>query len=151
MLVKPSLPAVLHVARHMREIDRREVFSLRWTDSEEALAEDLMRIGGPAWIATAKDREPVYAFGLAPHRPGVWTVWGFGTDRWPEVMAPVTRFIKRVLLPAMLIDNAHRVDCVSLLDKVAGHRWLEYLGAERESLLKEYGRNREDYFMYVWR
>jgi hypothetical protein len=135
----------------MRDMDAREIYALRWVDDPERLAAEVLDLGGPSYICTARDGEPVYAFGLTPHRPGVWTIWGFSTDRWPEVIKPVSRFIRKVIVPSILGPLAHRVECVTIAEKIAGHKWLKWIGAEHEATLRGYGRNREDYFLFTWR
>ena len=150
MLVKPTYPMMLHIASRLREEDKREQNALRWDDTDQALAATMMNFGSPAWIACAENPlEPVYAFGLTPLRPGVWSLWGFGTDRWPHVALKVTRWARRVIVPS-LPEMGHRVECYCLASKVSAHRWLERFGAVEEGTLRGYGRNGEDFKLFSW-
>lgn len=151
MLVEPTIEDILHVAQRMRAIDRKEVFALRWDNSEEKLAFACMHRGDLKWVAKAADGEPVYAMGVYPAWPGRWELWGFATDRWPEVMLSVTKFIKRNMVQTLRAGLGNRIDCISLVEKVDGHRWLKYLGATELTLLRAYGRNGEDFKWFEWR
>jgi len=149
MLVKPTFEAVYYIAQRMRAIDQLEVFSLRWSDSREALTAAVMQRSSLAWIAAAADGEPVYACGVIPERPGVWSLWGFSTDRWPEVMRQVSKMILRDF--PRLHDEWHRIDVITLAEKIDGHKWLRRLGAVETCDLVGYGRHGEDYKMFTWR
>lgn len=151
MLVEPTYEAQLFIAQNMREIDEREVYALRWSDSPDALVRAVRARGQLQWVATARDGTPVYTMGVAPLWPGVWTLWGFSTDRWPEVMFTVTRYIRQNMLPMIGTEFAHRIDCMSLAAKVEGHKWLKFLGAEECAHLAGYGRNGEDFKLFTWR
>src|SRR5262245_33764163 len=151
MLVDPCMDTLMYVIRHMRPLDRREVCALQFSDSEEALAQKLLH-RETSWIYAHPDTgEPVYAWGMYMLRPGVWTFWGFSTDRWSDVALRVTRIFRRNLKPWMQSERVHRIDCLSIKEKVDGHRWLKYLGATEEATLYAYGRNREDFKLFVWR
>src|SRR5262245_8415003 len=149
MLVKPTIEAVYYIATHMRPIDRLEVFALRWSSSEAALAAAVMERGPLSWIATAADGEPVYACGIVPDRPGCWSLWGFSTERWPEVVRQVSRKILREF--PVLHEHWHRIDVMTLAEKIEGHAWLRRLGAVETADLPGYGRNGEDYKLFTWR
>jgi len=148
-----TLPALLHVIGHMREVDHREVYALRWYDDNDAasLAGEMLRMAPFCWVAHADDGEPAYAFAVRDMWPGVCALGGFGTDRWKDVLWPVTRFTRRLLKATLTDGFVHRVECVSLAEKIDGHRWLRWLGAESEAVLWAYGRHREDYIRFVWR
>src|SRR5262245_63935325 len=128
MLGKPMLEDVLHIANYMRPMDWKEISGLRWNDSRESLAHDIMHQGEPFYLAALPTGEPVYVFGAAPTRPGVWQVWGFGTDKFPAVWREVTRFVKRYFVPQIGTPLCHRVECFSLVEKVDGRAWLRRLG-----------------------
>lgn len=150
MLVEPCMHNLLHVVRRMRPLDRREVFALQWSDNEEVLAQKLIE-RQPNWVYCADDGEPVYAFGTSMVRPGVQSLWGFATDRWPEIAVRMTRVLRRNIRPWMKADGIHRIDCLSIVDKIDGHHWLKYLGAVEEATLHAYGRNGEDFKLFAWR
>lgn len=151
MLVEPTPAKLLHIAQRLRDLDRRECMALLWTDDEVDIARHAFEWGQPSWIACARDGEPVYAFGLVPQRPGCWGCWGFGTERWPEVARMVSRHLKRHVMPGIRETGAHRVELLCLADKLAAHKWLRWLDARECIDLPSFGRNREDFKLFVWR
>lgn len=148
-----SLPALQHIIVRMRPLDHREVYALRWYDDEDvdSLANEMLRLAPFCWVVTATDGEPVYAFGVRDLWPGVCTLGGFGTQRWRDALWPVTRFTRRLLKMTLGDGYVHRIECVALAEKIDSHKWLEWLGAERECVLRAFGRGREDYIRFVWR
>jgi hypothetical protein len=151
MLVKPTYATLLHITTRLRPLDQREVQAIQWDDSPENIAKHAYEMGQPSWVVCAKNPlEPAYAFGLTADRPGVWSVWGFGTNRFPEVALSVTRWCYRAIVPA-LPKIGHRVECYCLAEKTDAHRWLERLGGVEEGTLRGYGRNGEDFKIFAWR
>lgn len=138
------------VAENLRISDKNEVFATRWTENGDDLASAILSYGDFGWIACADDGTPVAAFGAVPLWNGVWSVWMFSTDRWPEVSLSVTRFIKKIMTPALEEAGYHRAECKSMAENTTAHRWLEILGASKESELKNYGRNGETFYTFSW-
>ncbi|HTI86320.1 MAG TPA: hypothetical protein VL966_06930 [Alphaproteobacteria bacterium] len=141
--------AVGFVAARMRDPDRDEIFATRWDDDPEKIADETIacaRFGCVAWHGG----EPAAVVCAMPLWPGVWTVAMYATTSWPAVAPAVTRWIRRQLMPDIVATGAHRAECRSLATHVMAHRWLERLGARREALLTDYGRNREAYYVYAW-
>lgn len=147
-LAKLNHSDLLYVADNMREWDRREVFATRWDDDASGLCDAIIAGGEFGWVA-GQDL-PVAAFGAIPTWQGNWQVWMFATDRWPEVALGVTRFIKKVMIPALEESGCHRAECRSMEGHDVAHRWLESLGADKESELPHYGRNGETFYLYRW-
>jgi hypothetical protein len=142
--------AVGFVAARMREMDRAEIFATRCDDDPGRVAAETTvyaRLGGVAWAG----EEPVAVVCAIPLWPGAWSVGMYATDRWPRVALGVTRWIERSLIPDLIGVGAHRAECRSLAEHAAAHRWLERLGAVREAVLPDYGRNRETFHLYTWR
>lgn len=135
------------VAAKMRDIDRREICALHGTDDPveaTSLIRFLPHIGATVW----RD-EPICAIGAAFMWPGVVSVFMFATDRWPEVALETTRFVRKMLLPALRDGGVHRLQCYSLAEHTEAHRWLRYLGADREAPEPEFGKNRENYLLFT--
>lgn len=139
----------LYIAKRMRALDREEIFATRWNDSEESLCEEAVAVPGMSFIAS-KNGEPVAAGGAVPMHPNVWSMWMFATDKWGSVALTVTKFVKRWLIPAVEHTGAYRLECKSMGTHVVAHKWLDSLGATRESVLERYGKNGEDFYIFRW-
>lgn len=142
--------SVMRVASNMRESDKAEIYATRWTRNPIDVAEDVCRIPGPKWVAHADGAGPVAAYGAMPMWPGVWSLYMFATPHFQRVAWDVTRHIRRVMMPSLAIAGAHRAEARSAASHVEAHTWLERLGAKREATLKGYGRDREDFILFVW-
>ena len=146
----PDLEALKHITHNLRERDAAEIFACRWSDDPDDLASDVSQYGEFQWMVRL-DGEPVAAIGAYPAWPGVWSVWAFGTDNWPKVILSLTKHVKRFMIPAFLNQKAHRAECRALKTHTDACRWLEMLGAHKEAELAGFGRQREDFNLYVWR
>lgn len=151
MRLKPlDLADVHHVAVNMRDWDKREIYATRFLDDPLEVASDCMACPHFAWTAWG-EKGPIAALGAVPMHPGVWTVWMFATDEFPAIGLHLTKFVKRGMIPALVKQNAHRAQCLSMAGHEEAHRWLRVLGARQEgSPLAGYGRNREDFLFFVW-
>jgi hypothetical protein len=132
----------------MREIDRQEICALHGTDDPvEATAalQFLPHIGATVW----QGAEPICAIGAAFMWPGVVAVFMFATDRWREVALETTRFVRKTLLPVLRESGVHRLQCHSLDTHTEAHAWLRFLGADREVLEPEFGKNRENFIQFT--
>ena len=138
------------VVRRMRQRDIQEIYATRWDDDPRRFVEDIMASGDFGWVAGTDDGLPVAAFGAVPLWNGVWDVWMFATDEWPRVALGVHRFIKKVMIPALEESGCHRAQCRSLATYTWSHRWLESLGAYKESELPHFGKEGELFYLYCW-
>jgi hypothetical protein len=147
-----SFASVLEVAKNMRERDRVEFGAVAPVGADDLPAWLAQRFGRRTELLCARtmDGEPVCIGGAIEVRPGSATLLFFGTDRFPEIALPMTRFIRRHYFPSLAAAGTHRIECVTLDSYHEMQRWLETLGLERESTVRAYGRNREDFAMYAW-
>lgn len=139
---------LVHVARNMRELDRREIFNLMTIDDPFYLAHwagqaDFKYVG-------TYDGEAVVAFGALEMWPKIWNIFMFATDDFPKVALPAMKFMKRHLVPDVMAVGAHRAQCHSAEYHDEAHRFLERMGAVRESFMPKYGKDGSGYFTYVW-
>jgi hypothetical protein len=141
---------LLYVADNMRDIDKKEVYATRWDENPATLVDSILSNGRFGWVAGGEDGIPIAAFGAVPMWPGVWQVWMFATDRWPEVSVGVTKFIKRIMIPSVKSSDWHRAECRSIEGHDVAHRWLEMLGATREGALPYFGKNKDTFHVYSW-
>lgn len=150
-IARADLSSVLYVARNMRESDRHEIFATRWTDDIDSLALEIIQSWGPiAYTAFTRDGVPAAVFGATALWPGVWAAWMFATDRFLEVGKRVTRFALRGILPAMLEAGCHRIEARSAASHHEAHRWMRVLGAKRGPELRQFGRDKSDFVLFVW-
>lgn len=145
-----ALEPILHVARNMREEDRREITAARWTFDPDQIAQEtfaLSRFGCVAW----HDGVPVAVVATIECWPGFYSVGMFATDAWPEVACSLTRWARKRMAASLLAAGAHRMECRTIEGHEAARRWLERLGAVREAVMPDMGRNRETFYLYAWR
>lgn len=141
---------VHHVVGLMRTKDREEIFATQWSDDPWAFANQVLRCGDFGFVLHADDGEPVVCCGAVPMWNGVWSVWMFATDRFDEIALSTHRFAKKVFFPALDAGGWHRLECRSLGTHDVAHRWLEVLGAYKESEAENYGKNGEPFVVYCW-
>lgn len=153
-LANPSLLDVLYITHHLREWDRKELFATRFDDDPDRLAMDVMGWGPYWWVAGGEvdGREKAIAVvGATQTWPGMWSVGMFATDDFPKIGLPLTRFVKRVMIPLIVQQGIRRGECRSIEGHDMAHRWLEVLGAKRQGEpLKGYGKGGETFFTYAW-
>lgn len=96
---------------------------------------------------------PAMAFGSSPLTAvgNVRSAWAFGTRRSRVCMRSVMRFCRDEFVPSFLSFGVTRVEARSISTHAVAHRWLEAVGAEREATIAAYGKNGEDFVLYVWR
>lgn len=143
-------PGILHVVRNMRTLDREEIFATQFDDNHDAFAATWPTWGRFGYVI-GDGVEPVAVIGAIPMWPHVWTMYMFATDRFDNVGKQLTKFTKYNMLPAAAEAGALRGECKSLSTHHTAHRWLRHLGAEREATLRGYGKNGEDFDLFVWR
>lgn len=150
MILHPvTLDAARYVALRMRALDREEIFATRFDDDPEALAREVACRGPFAWAAGAGGA-PIACIGVVEAWPGMWEAWMFATDDFDTIGFPLTRFVRRGIVPALEAAGAHRVQAHSMEGHSVAHRWLESLGARHESTVPAYGRARQDFRVYAW-
>ena len=148
---KVSRDALRWVIEHMRERDRAEIYAMRWDeDPVNYLEGQLLWMGDMCCIWTL-DGVPVSCQGVVAYWPGVWGMFAYGTDQWPRVVLDMTKHAFRFIVPALLAVKAHRVECRALATHTESRRWIEFLGAREEAVLKAYGKRQEDFILYVWK
>lgn len=149
ILTHCSHDAVLYVVKNMRERDQEEIYNLRWDDNPFMILNDVMAQKNFAWIAWL-DEKPAVVIGGAPVRPGVWSMFCFGTDEFPRLALGLTRFASKNIVPTLFGElGAHRLQCDSHEKHVTAHKWLKMFGAEIEAVKAGYGRDGSNYFSFV--
>lgn len=137
---------LLWITHNLRECDAREIFHATQLNPESlALSAATAEVGRVfEWAG-----DPVAACGAIKLRHGVYSAYAFGTDGFDRVVKDITRWVLGDLMPLLHL-TAHRVECQSRFDHVKAHKWLAYLGARRECILRGYGSDGADYLQFVW-
>ncbi len=141
--------ALEYITERLREGDREEIYATRWDQDHVKLAADTFNAGEFQWVAWV-DGEPVASIGAAPSWPGVWIVWAYGTDRWPEAALTLTKHVRRFMIPALYRAGAQRAQCFAMQSHQVACRWLERLGARPDAVLDNYGRHGQTFVLYSW-
>jgi len=143
------------VAVAMRAWDYREISATRFTPDRASLADEIAdqfsrnAKGMTAWVVSLD--APICVIGAWQSWPGMWSVFMFATDRMPEIGLPLTKFVKRSMIPSIMgCGSFNRAECKSIEGHDEAQRWLEVLGARREHTFENYGRLKETFYSYVW-
>lgn len=149
ILTAPDPGTVFHIVSHMREIDRDEIYGVRHHEDPARVTMEIMTRPEMTWVAWHAGL-PAVVLGGVETCPGVWSIHCFGTDAWPKLALPLTRFVRKSMLP-LLFDQfkAHRLEADSIETHVEAHRWMELCSATREGVKRKRGRHGEDYFTYA--
>lgn len=152
-LIEPSADRVRWAAHRMRDCDLREHLAQSFGDTRKDIS-DYYQAAFPTlqhglWVIGHRG-EPVAVGGGMLLWPNVASMWFFATDKWPQVAIYTTKFIMRVILPSFREAGVHRMEARSIEGHETAHRWLDRMGAKREAVLRQYGKGREDFHVYVW-
>ena len=139
----------LYVIQRMRDWDRREIFATRDEEDDLELLQAILDSGEVAWLA-GREEEPIALYGCRPMWRGVWSMWFLATDNIGKIGKSVTRQVRNDIVPGLFREGAHRLECRSMEGHLDAQRWLLSLGAIREGTNRAFGRNREDFHVYVW-
>lgn len=142
---------VAHIVHNLRPRDQAEIYALRWNNDPDMLAAEILVFAHAMWRMFCVDAEPVAMAGVVPLRPGVVSASSFGTDLWPQVARPITRFARDWTIPRLRQADCHRAECYVLATNRDSQDWLRLLGADEEAYLRGYGRDQQDFILYVWR
>ena len=150
----PTLADIERVAMKMREDDRREIYNVIPGDYANPFAlskflKGVLDRGNFGCCACLDENTPVCVLGWTELHPGVMEAWAFATDDFSKLSTPLTKFVRQQLRPSLLSNlGIHRMQAISRHDHVQAHRWLAVLGFRQEAVLKHYGRDGSDYFMF---
>lgn len=87
--------------------------------------------------------------GIAPLWPGVAEGWFLGGWRLHENVLSSIRVIRRELKLMVDENKIHRLQCVVRTDWPEAQRFIEFLGWEKEGLMKKYTTEKIDYYRYA--
>lgn len=100
----------------------------------------------PATTARVEE-ENIACFGITPLWSGVGVIWGlFAADAGKygiEVLRASDAFI------GSLMEDFRRVQCEVMANNKDAVKYIEAFGFEREGIMRNYGPNGENYYMYA--
>ena len=96
------------------------------------------------------DRRPVFGFGAAEiaNEPRVH-VWGFGCVHAVQVLKPVTRYIKKFMIPEILASGMIEAQAISHPANLVSHRWLQFLGFRPKATITGIGPRKQDMVLFT--
>lgn len=145
----PKFADLIHICRNLRALSRSEMYLTLECEEPDLLAECFYD-HKLQWCAYHEGK-PAAVIGAMKMHPGVYALYGFGTDDYGHVMLEVTKHARRVMMPEVKATGAHRAQAMSPATHTETHKWLRFLGAEQEARLRGYGKNGEDVLVFAWR
>jgi hypothetical protein len=141
----PTMDDLLFIGSWMCDSDRVEMALTRDPADYVQLAKD-------AWESQFKfvvldNGFPVMAFGAKPIE-GTALVWGFKTDKGWSSISTVTKFLRRVMIPALKDIGVRRAICLVHPDNRASQRWLTHLGFSPKATFTGFGSRKEDVLLF---
>ena len=111
--------------------------------------------GGPAWTGTVatgtgapvQDRI-LFSAGLLLLWEGVAEVWSFCDEEASKYPREVIKYQGEYLELMIKEHKLHRVQAHVLASWRSAYRYMERLGFKRECLMRKYGPNGEDFYLY---
>lgn len=153
----PSPGDVLHVARNMREMDKREILDIHKSLNPDMFAAVISTAVPNARLALGfgLDGNPFCAVVLLicgnESTPWLGEAALFATDDFPRLARPLIRFIRRAVIPALIGQGMRRVECRALASYAVTRRFLKACGAVEEAVLPDHGPESPDYVLCAWR
>jgi hypothetical protein len=89
-------------------------------------------------------------FGIVKRWEGVGDVFLSRTPLFEQAGFRVARRIKKMLGAVQISGDYHRIQTVSMIGDDIAERWLKFLGLRKESTMKQYGPNQEDFWSWSW-
>jgi hypothetical protein len=144
---KPTERDLRFILANLRELDQVELTA---TGANFEILPSLVLHGSAFAFVAVDDRLPVAAWGMIKTRDGVGAGFAFGTKYWGRALPQIMKNIKRYVLPFLLTQGYHRVECSALAHRDDVARFLGLIGARPEAVLQQYGTKGEDFILYRW-
>ena len=104
---------------------------------------------GPAFSAFTDDGLLIVIAGVGIIWDGVGVAWTLPSVYADDYKVGFYKAIKSHLDKIIEANNLHRVQCFVHKDYVISQKWVEHMGFEREGLLRKYGSDKADYYIYA--
>lgn len=143
-----TLPDLLYMSMHMRELDKIGILAQLPTNDLEAWVFERWKSDGPKFTLYDEQNLPVACAGVVIYRAGLGTAWFVARDDFSRFRFSVFRKAKEVLNKCLTEKLVHRLQAECLDCKIA-KEFLIKLGFEYEGRLRKIGRNKEDFCLYA--
>jgi hypothetical protein len=81
----------------------------------------------------------------------VWSISMLSTDNFQRIAKPLTKRITGHIIPLFRDLGATRLECCSLAEPSPMQKWMRRsLGARQDKVLRQHGRNGEDFILFAW-
>lgn len=137
-----------YVCHNLRAQSHDEIFGATELDPDQ-LVEVMYRRPSINFVGYY-DGAPAAILGAYRMHGDTWGFFGFGTDDWGKIWRSVTKVALKELFPEVKRIGWQRAQCVCLASNAEVHKWLEFLGATKECVMRSYGKDGEDYAMFAW-
>lgn len=140
---------VLNAAERISDLDKIDLSMLSFEQDIKDTCLSLLNMcdtSGYCWVFFY-DGKPEAFYGVCETLPGIWSVFGFGTKNFYKIKYTVTKFIKKRVIPIVVAKNARKAVALVRGD---GNKWLQFLGAKIEVVLKGWGKDGSNYTMLTW-
>lgn len=129
--------AVECVVREAHDIE--DIFALHGHRNLRMIVDAVMAQAAFAWLAWDGDA-PVTVFGASQTAvPAVWSTFLLTRPSFGRVAIPLTRFVKKAVIPVLFGDlHARRLQADLHEKHIHIHRWVKALGAVEEGRMKDY-------------
>jgi hypothetical protein len=147
-IVGATLRDLSYVASRLRPDDKAEV-DAQFDDWSPALIAALSLRDHAYVVLVDENPEAAFGAGRTQHR-ALWTAWSFMSRRGWRAVPRITEFVRAVMIPDIYASGGQRVEARALADNHSARRWLKRMGATEQGLLRNYGRNGEDFVLFEW-
>lgn len=104
---------------------------------------------GPAFSVFSDDRLLIVIAGVGIIWEGVGVAWTVPSIYVDDYKLSFHKAVKDYLEKIIESNNLHRVQCYVHKDYDVSQKWVKRLGFYREGLLKQFGSDKADYYIYA--
>lgn len=99
---------------------------------------------------TIKAKEGIVAIGgVCLARPGVGSGWAITSDLFVKYKIFTHRAIRDIIEDGIQCYKLHRVEAAIMKKHKVSCKWAERLGFKKEGLMRQFDKNKRDYYMYA--
>ena len=102
---------------------------------------------GPTWTVLV-DNVPVALYGFAESSPGVYDLWGVGTEELRGHGVALVKHVREILVLAFELLEVHRIQTTCRTDRPEYVRFIELFGFQREGVMRQLAPDRSDLIIF---